>query len=142
MYDGDQSITTKQTSATPDSYELHDECLGNGSCTLIVRDAIASNPQITNGSTTWPADWADFPSGNKQIGASALWAGEKVYDYYSKTFGRKSFDDQNHEIDLFINGNDLGHDNAYCNPLGFEKVGQVPNILFFGDGIAPGCNGP
>jgi hypothetical protein len=92
-----------------------------------------------NSSTTWPVDWADVPPGNKQAGASALWAGEQVYNYYLNTFNRKSYDGQNHEINFFINGNENGHDNAYCTPQGF---GILPNILFFGDGNAVGCNGP
>ena len=96
-WSGTQTIITD---STPTYYRLHDSTRGNG----IITKNMETRTQFNQAVDFTDADnyWDNVNPQRDETATDCHWSGERFYDYFDSTFGRKSFDDSDGIIRLYV----------------------------------------
>jgi len=114
-------------------YRLYDDCRGQGIHTRCYgmpgtggNCNLACDDEITDGNNY-------FHFQDLKAGVSAHWAAEKAFDYFLN-LGQNSFDNSGLVIDIYVNNDQYGSDNAFWN--------GDDHTLNFGSGNGGSTNNP
>lgn len=123
-YNGTKDINTKAISG---GFKLIDECRGNGIVTNYYTNA---SPDIAVDAIDNDNFWPSMGCSVKDVGASAHWASEMVYDYFLNKQGWNSYDNLGGPMQSIVDDASGGAaDNAWCIP---GITANVPPYVLIG----------